>query len=322
MMSDETSPANDVPGAEEASPAAATPPGFKSGFVTIVGRPSAGKSTLLNRLVGEKVAITSDKPQTTRNRILGYVNRPNGQIAFIDTPGLIKPFHAMHTRMMSVAHSAIGEADAVIWMVDATERDGPHNRPIADLLRQSGKPIVLALNKVDKVAKAQLLPLMAGLGNRLTFKAVIPISARNGDGVEILLKAVVDELREGPALFPVDEFTDKSERFLVSELIREAIIQCCGQEVPYATAVLVRGWEDEQADGGKIRIAADIMLEREGQKAIVIGKQGSMLKKIGTQARTEIEAFLDAPVYLELFVKVRKGWREDDRAVREVIEGR
>jgi len=299
----------------------ATPPGFKSGFVTIVGRPSAGKSTLVNRLVGEKVAITSDKPQTTRNRILGYVNRPNGQIAFIDTPGLIKPFHAMHTRMMSVAHSAIGEADLVIWMVDASERDGPHNRPIADLLRQSGKPVILALNKLDKVTKSQLLPLMAGLGNRLSFKAVVPISARTGDGVELLLKTTLEGLREGPALFPVDEFTDKSERFLVSELIREAIIHCCGQEVPYATAVTVRSWEDEQATGGKLRIAADIMLERDGQKAIVIGKQGSMLKKIGTAARTEIEALLDAPVYLELFVKVRKGWREDDRAVREVIEG-
>ncbi len=296
------------------------PPGFKSGFVTIVGRPSAGKSTLLNRLVGEKVAITSNKPQTTRNRILGYVNRPNGQIAFIDTPGLIKPFHAMHTRMMSVAHSAIGEADVVIWMVDATERDGPHNRPIADLLRQSGKPIVLALNKVDKVRKSQLLPLMAGLGNRLKFKAVVPISARTGEGVELLLKTVLDELREGPALFPLDEFTDKSERFLVSELIRESIIHGCGQEVPYATAVQVRSWQDEREEGGKVHIAADIMLEREGQKAIVIGKQGSMLKKIGTEARAAIEDFLKAPVYLELFVKVRKGWREDDRAVREVIE--
>lgn len=297
--------------------------GFKCGLVTIVGRPSAGKSTLLNRLVGEKVAITSDKPQTTRNRILGYVNRPSGQIAFIDTPGLIKPFHAMHTRMMSVAHSAIGEAEVVIWMVDATERDGPHNRPIADLLRQSGKPVILALNKVDKATKTQLLPLMAGLGNRLKFKAVIPISARTGDGVEILLKTVFAELNEGPPLFPADEFTDKSERFLVSELIRESIIHCCGQEVPYATAVLVRSWEDERGEaGGKIRIGADIMLERDGQKAIVIGKQGSMLKRIGTGARTEIEALLDAPVYLELFVKVRKGWREDDRAVREVIEGR
>ncbi len=296
------------------------PPGFKSGFVTIGGRPSAGKSTLLNRLVGEKVAITSNKPQTTRNRILGYVNRPNGQIAFIDTPGLIKPFHAMHTRMMSVAHSAIGEADVVIWMVDATERDGPHNRPIADLLRQSGKPIVLALNKVDKVRKSQLLPLMAGLGNRLKFKAVVPISARTGEGVELLLKTVLDELREGPALFPLDEFTDKSERFLVSELIRESIIHGCGQEVPYATAVQVRSWQDEREEGGKVHIAADIMLEREGQKAIVIGKQGSMLKKIGTEARAAIEDFLKAPVYLELFVKVRKGWREDDRAVREVIE--
>lgn len=302
--------------------AVATPPGFKSGFVTIVGRPSAGKSTLLNRLVGEKVAITSDKPQTTRNRILGYVNRPNGQIAFIDTPGLIKPFHAMHSRMMSVAHSAIEEADTVIWMVDASERDGPHNRPIADLLRQSGKPVILALNKVDKVAKSTLLPLMAGLGNRIAFKAVVPISARDGEGLELLLKTVLDQLREGPALFPVDEFTDKSERFLVAELIRESIIHCCGQEVPYATAVLVRSWDDETPEGGKLRIAADIMLEREGQKAIVIGKQGSMLKKIGTEARGEIEAFLKQPIYLELFVKVRKGWREDERALREVIEGR
>lgn len=309
-------------GLDPAGPEPVSPPGFKAGFATIVGRPSAGKSTLLNRLVGEKVAITSDKPQTTRNRILGYVNRPDGQIAFIDTPGLIKPFHAMHTRMMSVAHSAIGEADVVIWMVDACERDGPHNRPIADLLRQSGKPAILALNKVDKVAKSRLLPLMAGLGNRLDFKAVTPISARTGEGVEVLLRTVLDALPEGPALFPLDEFTDKSERFLVSELIREAIIHACGQEVPYATAVLVRAWEDEQSEGGKIRISADIMLERDGQKAIVIGKQGSMLKKIGTEARAGIEAFLEAPVYLELFVKVRKGWREDERAVREVIEGR
>jgi GTP-binding protein Era len=175
---------------------------------------------------------------------------------------------------------------------------------------------------VDKVRKAQLLPLMAGLGNRLKFKAVIPISALTGDGIEILLNAVLDELHEGPALFPLDEFTDKSERFLVSELIREAIIHCCGQEVPYATAVEVRAWEDERAAGGKIRISADLMLERDGQKAIVIGKQGSMLKKIGTEARNAIEGLLETPVYLELFVKVRKGWREDDRAVREVIEGR
>jgi GTP-binding protein Era len=316
MTEEPTSPPKPAP------PQAALPPGFKSGFVSIVGRPSAGKSTLLNRLVGEKVAITSDKPQTTRNRILGYVNRPNGQIAFIDTPGLIKPYLAMHTRMMSVAHSAIGEADVAIWMVDTAERDGPHNRPIADLLRQSGKPVILALNKVDKVAKSQLLPLMAGLGSRLNFKAVVPISARTGEGVEVLLKAVFDQLKEGPALFPTDEFTDKSERFLVAELIREAIIHCCGQEVPYATAVLVRSWEDETATGAKLRIAADVMLEREGQKAIVIGKQGSMLKRIGSLARSEIEALLDLPVYLELFVKVRKGWREDDRAVREVIEGR
>ena len=296
-------------------------PGFKSGFVTIVGRPSAGKSTLLNRLVGEKVAITSDKPQTTRNRIVGYVNRPLGQIAFIDTPGLIKPYHALHTRMMGVAHSAISEADVVIWMVDTTERDGQHNRPIADLLRQSGKPIILVLNKVDRVRKAQLLPLMAGLGNRLNFKAVVPLSALRGDGVEVLLKEVLGEMKEGAPLFPPDEFTDKSERFLVAELIREAIIHCCGQEVPYATAVLVRAWEDEQATGGKLRIAADVTLEREGQKAIVIGKQGSMLKKIGAEARAEIEAFTGAPVYLELFVRVRKGWREDDRAARDVIEG-
>jgi GTP-binding protein Era len=311
-----------APPAEPGAAQRAWPPGFKSGFVSIVGRPSAGKSTLLNRLVGEKVAITSDKPQTTRNRILGYVNRPSGQIAFIDTPGLIKPYLAMHTRMMSVAHSAIAEADVAIWMVDTTERDGPHNRPVADLLRQAGKPVILALNKVDKVAKSQLLPLMAGLGNRLNFKAVVPISARTGEGVEVLLKNVLDQLKEGPPLFPADEFTDKSERFLVAELIREAIIHCCGQEVPYATAVLVRSWEDENTAGAKLRIAADVMLEREGQKAIVIGKQGSMLKKIGSLARQEIEALLDLPVYLELFVKVRKGWREDDRAVREVIEGR
>ena len=297
-----------------------TRPGFKSGFVTIVGRPSAGKSTLLNRLVGEKVAITSEKPQTTRNRILGYVNRPTGQIGFIDTPGLIKPHHAMHARMMSVAHAAIGEAGVVIWMVDATERDGPHNRPIADLLRKSGKPVILALNKIDSIAKARLLPLMAGLGNRLKFAAVTPVSAKTGEGVEALLAEVFKELGPGPALFPEDEFTDKSARFLVAELIREAIIHACGQEVPYATAVVVRSWDDEREAGGKIRIAADILLERDGQKAIMIGKQGAMLKRIGTQAREEIEQMLEAPVYLELFFKVRKDWREDARTVQEVLD--
>jgi GTP-binding protein Era len=308
---------------------AAAAGGFRAGTVAIVGRPSVGKSTLLNRFVGEKLAITSPKAQTTRHRILGVAHRDGAQIAFLDTPGLIKPLHRMNERMMASSRSAIAEADAVLWLVDASERDGPHNRPVADIIRAAGKPVVLALNKIDKVSKAALLPLIAGYRNRLNFAAIVPLSARTGDGVEELCAALEALLPVHPPLYPDDELTDRPTRFFVAEFIREAILRNTGQEVRHAAAVLVRRYDDpreaapEKAEGaprgGHVLISADIMVEREGQKAILIGKKGATLKQIGSDARASIERFIDSPAYLELFVKVRKSWREDDRTLDEVL---
>lgn len=320
---------------------------FRSGAVAIVGRPSVGKSTLLNRFVGEKLAITSPKAQTTRHRILGVAHRPGVQVAFLDTPGLIKPLHRMNERMMASSRSAIAEADAVLWLVDASERDGPHNRPVADIIRAANKPVVLALNKIDKVSKSALLPLIAGYKNRLNFEAIVPLSARTGDGADELFEALASLLPVHAPLYPEDELTDRPVRFFVSEFIREAILRNTGQEVPHAAAVLVRRYDDPrdapttppaalvdaspdapsvapakagaQSNRSTVHIAADIMVEREGQKAILIGKKGATLKKIGTDARASIEKFIDSPAYLELFVKVRKSWREDDRALDEIL---
>ena len=293
---------------------------FRSGFVSIIGRPNAGKSTLLNALVGEKLAIVTRKPQTTRNRIQGIVNverkdkRLGGQIVLVDTPGVHKPINSLNRRMMKEVYDALEGCDLLLLIVDATARFGSGDQFVLDIAKKSGQPCFLLLNKIDSLEKQKLLPLIAEYKERHGFAEVIPISALKRDGLDMLLDAVVKALPEGPRYFPKDQITDQPERFLVAELVREQVILATEQEVPHATSVLIEQYEE----GEKLtRIAAAIYCEREGQKAILIGKQGGTLKKIGTAARLQIEKRLNSKVFLELFVKVRPGWRDSRQFVEE-----
>ena len=293
---------------------------FRSGFVSIIGRPNAGKSTLLNALVGEKLAIVTRKPQTTRNRIQGIVNvehkgkRPSGQIVLVDTPGVHKPINSLNRRMMKEVYDALEGCDLLLLIVDASEKFGAGDKFVLDIVKKSGQPCFLLLNKIDKLDKQRLLPLIAEYKERHDFAEVIPISAMKRQGLDTLLDAVVKALPEGPRYFPKDQITDQPERFLVAELIREQVLLATEQEVPYATTVLIEQYEER---GKLTRIAAAIFCEREGQKAILIGKRGSTLKKIGTAARLQIEKPLNTKVFLELFVKVRPGWRDSRDFVQE-----
>ena len=280
----------------------------RSGFVAVVGRPNVGKSTLVNRLVGEKVAIVSDKPQTTRNRILAVVNRPGGQIVLFDTPGIHKPMHRMNERMVEAALGSLGQVDLAVWLVDVTEEYGPGDRYVAEVLRRSGKPVLLALNKIDLVAKPKLLPLIDHYRRLMDFVDVVPLSALTGDNVQLVAERLVAHLPEGAPLYPEDFLTDQPERFFVAEMIREQILRQTREEIPYSTAVVVDSFKEGEP---LVRIEASILVERDSQKGILIGRGGTMLKSIGTAARREIEAFLGTKVYLGLFVKVREGWRED-----------
>ncbi len=293
---------------------------FRSGFASIIGRPNAGKSTLLNALVGEKLAIVTRKPQTTRNRIQGFVNverkgkRSAGQIVLIDTPGVHKPINSMNRRMMKEVYDALEGCDLLLLIVDATEKFGTGDQFVLDMAKKTGSPIFLLLNKVDALEKQKLLPLIAQYKEKHEFAEVVPISALKREGLETLLDAVMHALPEGPRYFPKDQVTDQPERFLVAELIREQVLLATSQEVPYATAVLI----DQYEEGARLtRIAATIYCEREGQKAILIGKQGANLKKMGTGARLQIEKLLNTKVFLELFVKVRSGWRDSRDFVQE-----
>jgi GTPase len=293
---------------------------FRSGFVSIIGRPNAGKSTLLNALVGEKLAIVTRKPQTTRNRIQGMLNverkgkRPAGQIILVDTPGVHKPINSLNRRMMKEVYDALEGCDLLLLIVDASEKFGAGDKFVLDIVKKSGQPCFLLLNKIDKLDKQRLLPLIAEYKERHDFAEVIPISAMKRQGLDTLLDAVGKALPEGPRYFPKDQITDQPERFLVAELIREQVLLATEQEVPYATTVLIEQYEE----GSRLtRIAATIYCEREGQKAILIGKQGSTLKKIGTAARLQIERLLNTKVFLELFVKVRPGWRDSRDFVQE-----
>ncbi len=304
---------------------------FRSGFVSIIGRPNAGKSTLLNALVGEKLAIVTRKPQTTRNRIQGIVNvehkkpiratearvghpHPAGQIVLIDTPGVHKPINSLNRRMMKEVYDALEGCDLLLLIVDASEKFGAGDKFVLDIVKKSGQACFLLLNKIDQLDKPRLLPLIAEYKERHNFAEVIPISAMKRHGLDTLLDAVIKALPEGPRYFPKDQITDQPERFLVAELIREQVLLATQQEVPYATTVLIEQYEE----GHRLtRIAATIYCERDGQKAILIGKQGANLKKIGTAARLQIERLLNTKVYLELFVKVRPGWRDARDFVQE-----
>jgi GTPase len=289
----------------------------KSGFVALVGRPNAGKSTLLNRLVGEKLAIVSDKPQTTRNRITGVRNYPAGQIVFVDTPGVHRPMHRLNVRMVDAAIEALRQVDVVTVVVDASEPSGGGDRYLMDLVRNVDKPRVLALNKVDRVEKERLLPLIERYDRDVGFADIVPISALSGANVERLEAALLSHIPEGEPLYPDDYLTDQPERFFVAELVREQVLHHTRAELPFASAVIVDRFEEPDAHG-LLRLFCTILVERESQKPIVVGKGGAMIKAIGTAARHELERFFDTRVFLDLRVKVRADWREDERMLDEL----
>jgi len=288
---------------------------FHSGFVAVLGRPNAGKSTFVNRLVGQKVAIVTSKPQTTRNRILGIVNRPEAQIVLIDTPGVHRASTALGRQMMEEVAQALEGVDLLAIMIDATGGLTAADRLTLERARQFDGPVFLLLNKIDRVPKPTLLPLLATCAREFTFTEMIPISALTGDGVEIALKQFTAHLSEGEPFFPVDQVTDQPERFLAAEIIREKAMATTRQEVPHAVAVRVEAFEEGQK---LTRIRASISVERDGQKGILIGSGGEKLKAIGTAARKELEEILGTKVFLELRVKVDRDWRQDPRIVQQL----
>jgi GTP-binding protein Era len=288
---------------------------FRAGFVTVVGRPNVGKSTLVNRLVGQKVAIVSNKPQTTRNRILAVMARPEAQLVLFDTPGIHKPMHEMNRRMVETAVRSVSQGDIVLWLVEVGEPPGAGDRFVRDALAKAGRPVILALNKIDRVSRPKILPAIDAYRGLLDFSEVVPISALKGDNVDRLEKVLLEHLPEGPALYPDDYLTDQPERFFVAEIVRERILHHTRQEIPYACGVVIESFKEEE---GLVRIHAVVFVERDGQKGILIGRGGSMLKAIGIEARRQIEEFLGTRVYLGLFVKVRSGWRDSEQILAEM----
>jgi GTPase len=287
---------------------------FKSGFISIVGRPNVGKSTLLNALLGEKIAIISDKPQTTRNKILGIVNAADAQMVFMDTPGIHKPMHKMNEFMVKTALRTYNEVDVILLIVEATERPGAGDRFIIETLSKVKTPVFLLINKIDLVEKERLLPIIGEYNTLYPFSEIIPISALKND-VAGLIEAVLKRLPPGPKYFPDDQLTDQPERFIVCELIREKVFELTKEEIPYSTAVDI---EEMKEEPDITRIHAVIYVERDSQKGILIGKGGAMLKKIGTLARLDAEKLLGVKVFLKLYVKVKKNWREDERMLRSI----
>ncbi|MBZ5673291.1 MAG: GTPase Era [Acidobacteriia bacterium] len=280
----------------------------RAGFVAILGRPNAGKSTLLNALLGTKLAIVAPRPQTTRTAIQGVLKLPGAQIVFVDTPGIHESSTLLNKRMMDQVRAS-ADADVVLFLVDATARPSDEDAGAVDLVKKTGAPAIAVFNKIDKLReKAKLLALIERYKEMHDFAAYVPISALKGDGVDLLRKEILARIPEGPALYPKDHLTDQPERFLAAEIIREKVLHLTRQEVPHAVAVMIENWEDTP---GLVRIAATIYVERPGQKAILIGAGGALLKKIGTLARREIETLVGKKVYLQTFVKVRPNWRQD-----------
>jgi GTPase len=288
---------------------------FKSGFVGIIGRPNAGKSTLVNTLVGRKVSIVSPRPQTTRNRIQGIIHRKDAQIVLVDTPGIHKPDSILNRQMMDEVTQAVEGVDILSLIVDSNPNFGPGDEFTIDFVRRFQGPVFLLLNKIDRIRKPMLLPVIDRFRREFDFTEVFPISAVNGDGCKELVKAWLAHLPEGPPLFPPDQFTDQPERFLAAEIVREKAILATKDEVPHAIAVLVDKFEETEK---LIRISATTYVEREGQKGILIGKRGETMKKIGTEARKELEDILGAHIFLELFVKVQANWRQNAALVRQL----
>jgi len=288
---------------------------FRSGFVAVVGRPNAGKSTLVNRLVGQKIAIVTSKPQTTRNRIQGIVTKAQGQIVFIDTPGLHDADSALGRQMMKEVAAALEGIDVLLLMVDASRMHPHADGLLLEKAKRFRGKTILALNKVDRLPKPKLLPLIEAFAKAFEFAAIVPVSALKGHGCEELLEEILKQLPEGEPYFPEDQVTDQPERFLAAEIIREKAIQVMYHEVPYALAVVIEKYEETPK---LLRIEALMNVERDSQKKILIGHKGEMLKKIGTEARKELEAILGSKIYLGLFVKVAPDWRESPQKVREL----
>ncbi|HMO79612.1 MAG TPA: GTPase Era [Pyrinomonadaceae bacterium] len=294
---------------------------FRCGYVALIGRPNAGKSTLLNRFVGEKIAAVSNKPQTTRYKIQGIVSNESGQIIFVDTPGIHKPGFLLNRRMMAAVNDALLSVDMVVLIRDASVSTGNGDRFVLDLVRRSGKPAILVLNKLDKLKeKNVLLPLMELYSNEHDFLEIIPVSALKGEAVETLVSAIIGHLPVREPIFGEDELTDQPMRSIVAEMVREKILETTGEEIPYVTAVVTEKWDD--SDPEQTRIHCAIYVERPSQKAIIIGKGGSKLRTIGTAARKDIESLIGRKVFLHLFVKVVEDWRNRERELDEMGIGK
>ena len=287
---------------------------FRSGFVAILGRPNVGKSTLLNQLLGEKIAIVSPRPQTTRNRIMGIKTVPGGQILLLDTPGIHRARSLLNRRMVDVAKRSLGDVEAVVWVVDGRAGLRGDDEDIAGILASSGHETVIALNKIDAVSKGRLLPVMARLAELLPDREILPISARTGENVPLLVEGVLKRLPAGPRYYPEDELTDQTERFIAAEIVREKVFLRTRQEIPYGTAVSVQSFEEKNG-GTLVVVAATIHTERDSHKPILIGKHGAALKEIGSAAREDLERLLGCRVYLELAVKATPGWSRDPRSL-------
>ncbi|MBW8861580.1 MAG: GTPase Era [Acidobacteria bacterium] len=291
---------------------------MKSGFVSFIGRPNAGKSTLLNRLVGTKLAIVSDKPQTTRNRILGVKNYPDAQVVFLDTPGIHRPLHRMNVRMVDAAVDTIREVDVLGLVVDVGEPPGKGDKFVLDLVKHAKAPVFLILNKIDLVKKSRLLPIIQQFSESGTFAEIVPVSAATGDNVDRLERAIIDRLPEGERLYPEDYLTDQPERFFASEIVREKLLQFTHAEIPFSSAVVIDRFEEPSGPKAILKLYCTIVVERESQKPIVVGRGGEMIKKIGIAAREDLERFFDTRVFLDLHVRVKSEWREDDAVLDDI----
>jgi GTP-binding protein Era len=295
---------------------------MKSGTVAVVGRPNSGKSTLVNALVGQKVSIVSDKPQTTRHDIVGVLHDPRGQIVFVDTPGIHKPAHEMNQRMARAVRAAIEDVDLVLLLIDGAAAFGAGEKFALEMVKAAKPRALLAINKIDRLRKPDLLPIMERYGKAHEFLEIVPISARTGENLDLLVGLLVGHLPSGEARYGPELVTDRTERFLAAELVREKVLERTREELPYATAVLVRSFDErERARAGRVRIEADILVEKASQAGIIVGKGGQLLKEIGTAARLDIERLLDCRVHLSLTVRSARRWRDDDGVLQELELG-
>jgi GTP-binding protein Era len=290
---------------------------MKSGFVSFLGRPNAGKSTLLNQILGRKVSIVSDKPQTTRNRILAVKNYPDAQVVFLDTPGIHRPLHRMNVRMLDRAIETISEVDVLAVVIDCLDQPGAGTKYLFGLLKKASAPVVLVLNKIDSIPEPQLLPMMEQYSSEFGFADIVPVSALTGDNVLHLEEVFIQHLPIGDAMYPDDYVTDQPERVFIAETIREKVLMHTRDELPFATVVTIDRIEDNEADG-IMRLYCSILVDRDSQKAIVIGKRGAMIKRIGTDARLDLERLFDTRVFLDLHVKVSPEWRDNERLLDEL----